>query len=154
MGTYLDTCKHTHSTHSYTHTYTHTSNMENIEESYPSLDCDSICPGGVHPDQVSAWTDCLESIHRLNTQLTAREEECIRLSQRARRHSVRDEDSAGHTLVPELESLMSIPSPDREKELCMSREEVETLIVKITSTMNESRKMERTGLYPRTTGPG
>merc|ERR1719350_2372840 len=78
---------------------------------------------------------------QVNLELTSREEEMVRLGQRTRRIQAKGQES--RTVVPELEELLSIPAEALQKELCLSREEVETLITAITSTMDESKKVER-----------
>merc|ERR1719220_2532402 len=100
-------------------------------------------PLGVPPDQLSQWTGLLEKVSEVNMELTSREEELVRLGQRARRLQAKGQESKSRTVVPELEELLSIPAEALQKELCLSREEVETLITAITSTMDESKKVER-----------
>ena len=139
---------------------------------------------------------------QVNIELTSREEELVRLGQRARRLQAKGQEAKSRTVVsfiiiviiiiiimveqvPELEELLSIPAEALQKELCLSREEVgfnpdpcplidpdigldikpdpdpdpnppshkftvdqitfqvETLITAITSTMDESKKVER-----------
>ena len=46
-------------------------------------------------------------------------------------------------VVPELEDILRMPLAALEKELCLSRHEVETLIEAINATMDESKKIER-----------
>jgi len=98
-------------------------------------------PLGVPPDQLSTWVNLLEKVSEVNLELTSREEEMVRLGQRTRRIQAKGQES--RTVVPELEELLSIPAEALQKELCLSREEVETLITAITSTMDESKKVER-----------
>jgi len=100
-------------------------------------------PLGVPPDQLSQWTGILEKVSEVNIELTSREEELVRLGQRARRLEAKGQEAKSRTVVPELEELLSIPAEALQKELCLSREEVETLITAITSTMDESKKVER-----------
>jgi len=100
-------------------------------------------PLGVPPDQLSQWTGLLEKVSEVNMELTSREEELVRLGQRARRLQAKGHEAKSRTVVPELEELLSIPAEALQKELCLSREEVETLITAITSTMDESKKVER-----------
>ena len=78
----------------------------------------------------------------MNIELTSREEELVRLGQRARRLQAKGQEAKSRTVVslvviiiivmvimvvdqvPELEELLSIPAEALQKELCLSREEV------------------------------
>ena len=82
---------------------------------------------------------------QVNIELTSREEELVRLGQRARRLQAKGQEAKSRTVVsfiiiviivininviimveqvPELEELLSIPAEALQKELCLSREEV------------------------------
>ena len=99
------------------------------------------------------------------------EEEILKLNQRTR--SLNERQKSNKVVVPELEELVRcvncctvycvmctvltrlqtragynddncrLPLATLERELCLSRREVETLIEAINSTMEESRKIER-----------
>jgi len=88
---------------------------------------------------VVEWTRLLEDLHSLNSRLTAREEEVLKLQQKSRKLSSRGE----RVVVAELEELLAIPPGAIHSELHLSKEEVESLITAITSTMEESRRVER-----------
>ena len=60
-------------------------------------------PCGVPPQQLDSWTESLAKINQVNTDLTAKEEEMLRLSQRTRSLTERLKSSA--KVVPELEEI-------------------------------------------------
>lgn len=102
-----------------------------------------IYPCGIPPEDVAIWADCLDKLNHLNIQLTRREEEMVKLNQRTRRHCERQKRNRASTPVPELEEILPMSLAALEKELCLSRHEVETLIEAINATMDESKKIER-----------
>jgi len=98
-------------------------------------------PCGIPPEDVKVWNDCLEKLHSVNLEITNKEEEIVKLNQRARKQCQRQRNS--RVVVPELEDILRMPLAALEKELCLSRHEVETLIEAINATMDESKKIER-----------
>merc|ERR1719471_1226424 len=64
----------------------------------------------------------------------------LRLSQRTRSLTERLKSNA--VVVPELEEIFRLPRGTLERELCLSRDEVESLIEAINNTMEESKKIE------------
>merc|ERR1719225_1299083 len=64
----------------------------------------------------------------------------LKLNQRTR--SLSERLRAKAVVVPELEEILRLPLATLERELCLSRHEVETLIEAINSTMEESKKIE------------
>lgn len=97
--------------------------------------------GGVKPGELKQWTEALDRLTRINGDLTTQEEEILKLNQRTR--SLSERQKSNKVVVPELEEIVRTPLAALEKELCLSRREVETLITAINSTMDESKRIER-----------
>merc|ERR1719507_598488 len=97
-------------------------------------------PCGVPPQDISHWTETLTKINKINTDLTLKEEEMLKLNQRTRSLSERLKSTA--VVVPELEEIFRLPRGTLERELCLSRDEVESLIAALNNTIEESKKIE------------
>lgn len=100
----------------------------------------TLSPCGVPPQEISHWTETLGKINKINTDLTVKEEEMLKLNQRTRSLSERLKSTA--VVVPELEEIFRLPRGTLERELCLSRDEVESLIEAINNTIEESKKIE------------
>merc|ERR1719438_717782 len=90
---------------------------------------------------MESWNEALDKLNRLNADLTSKEEEILKLNQRTR--SLSERQKSNKVVVPELEEILNLPVATLERQLCLSRSEVETLITAINSTMDESKRIER-----------
>jgi len=118
------------------------SSLRDSKDSKQSRGSPTVHPcGGVQPKEVKQWTEALDRLNKLNSDLTSKEEEILKLNQRTR--SLSERQKSNKVVVPELEEILNLPVATLERELCLSRSEVETLIEAINSTMEESKKIER-----------
>jgi len=140
LSTYLDQLPH-HDQHLQVSPRTSRRSSSRTKSSGQRAPASSHPPAGVQPQEVKLWTEALDKLTRVNGDLTSKEEEILKLNQRAR--SLSERQKSNKVVVPELEDIVKMPLATLEKELQLSRHEVETLIEAINSTMEESKKIER-----------
>ena len=82
----------------------------------------------------------MEKISRLNSDIERREEEINKLCQKTKRQMSRGAPAAS---VPELEELLRLPLAALEKELFLSRHELQSLLHSVSSGLLEQNKVNR-----------
>ena len=82
----------------------------------------------------------MEKVSRLNSDIERREEEINKLCQKTKRQMSRGAPAAS---VPELEELLRLPLAALEKELFLSRHELQSLLQSVSSSILEQNKVNQ-----------